>query len=215
MYGLTEAFRSTYLPPPELWRRPTSMGRAIPDNEILVVGDNGRLCGTDEVGELVHRGPTVALGYWRNPEATAERYKVASFPEVNCGIPEIMVFSGDLVKRDEEGFLYFVGRRDAMLKCSGIRVSPTEIEEVVFQSGLVKSAAAIGLPDETAGHIIKIFVVPLAGAPAQNDDLEVRILDHCSASLPNYMVPRFIECIDEIPRTHHGKIDYNVLKARG
>src|SRR5262249_27908031 len=155
MYGLTEAFRSTYLPPEELDRRPTSMGKAIPDTEILVVNDDGRPCKPGEVGELVHRGPTVSMGYWGQPEATARVLRPHPFLPAELGSNEIVCYSGDLVTLDENGFLYFVGRRDALIKSSGFRVSPTEVEEALFQSGKVREAGVIGVPDPVLGQSIK------------------------------------------------------------
>ena len=147
MYGLTEAFRSTYLPPEELDRRPTSMGKAIPNTEILVVNEQGQPCKPGETGELVHRGPTVSMGYWGQPELTARVLKPLPFLPRELGDSERVCYSGDLVTMDEEGFLYFVGRRDNMLKSSGFRISPNEVEEVLFQSGILREAAVIGIPD--------------------------------------------------------------------
>src|SRR5580693_524284 len=138
MYGLTEAFRSTFLPPEELDRRPTSIGKAIPDTQILVLKENGEPCEPGEIGELVHRGPTVSLGYWNRPEDTARALRPNPLLPPDMGDCERVCYSGDLVKMDEDGFLYFVGRRDTMIKSSGIRISPTEVEEVVFQSGKVR-----------------------------------------------------------------------------
>src|SRR5580704_3960733 len=152
MYGLTEAFRSSYLPPEELDRRPTSMGKAIPDTEILVLNEQGQLCQPGEVGELVHRGPTVSMGYWGKPEATDQVLRRNPLLPPEVGEVEKVCYSGDLVKMDEEGYLYYVGRRDAMIKSSGIRISPTEVEEVVFQSGKVRHAAAIGVPEIGRAH---------------------------------------------------------------
>ena len=120
MYGLTEAFRSTYLPPEELDRRPDSMGKAIPNTEILVVNEKGERCAPGEVGELVHRGPTVSMGYWGQPEFTAKVLRPHPINPAELGDSEKVCYSGDLVKMDEEGFLYFVGRRDNMIKCSGL-----------------------------------------------------------------------------------------------
>ncbi len=135
MYGLTEAFRSTYLPPEEVDRRPDSIGRAIPNAEILVLREDGTECAVDEPGELVHRGALVGMGYWNDPEKTAERYRPLPVGvggrEAGLPIPEIAVFSGDTVRRDADGFLHFIGRRDEMIKTSGYRVSPTEVEEVL------------------------------------------------------------------------------------
>jgi acyl-CoA ligase (AMP-forming) (exosortase A-associated) len=208
MYGLTEAFRSTYLPPEELDRRPTSMGKAIPDTEILVLNERNELCGPGEVGELVHRGPTVSMGYWGNPEATNKVLRPNPLLPREIGDVERVCYSGDLVKTDEDGFLYYVGRRDTMIKSSGYRISPTEVEEVVFQSGLVRHAAAIGIPDELLGQAVKVFVVPANGQPLDQDAL----LAFCQDRLPRYMVPKFIEVIHELPKTSSGKVDYVSLR---
>jgi acyl-CoA ligase (AMP-forming) (exosortase A-associated) len=210
MYGLTEAFRSTYLPPEELDRRPTSMGRAIPDTEIIVVHESGRLCEPGEVGELVHRGPTVSMGYWGNREATHKVLRPNPLLPPELGDVERVCYSGDLVKMDEDGFLYYVGRRDAMIKCSGFRISPTEVEEVVFQSGRARHAAAIGVPDDMLGQAVKVFVVPRDG---ESVDTEA-VLSFCNDNMPRYMVPKFIEVLSELPKTSSGKIDYPSLRRR-
>ncbi len=210
MYGLTEAFRSTYLPPSELDRRPTSMGKAIPDTEILVVNEQGHLCGPGEIGELVHRGPTVSLGYWNRPEDTARVLRHNPLLPAEMGDCEKVCYSGDLVKMDEEGFLYYVGRRDTMMKSSGFRISPTEVEEVLFQTGKVRHAAVIGVPDEVLGQTIKAFVVPRDGSPLDTEDL----LAHCAEKMPRYMVPKTIEVLDEMPETTSGKVDYPALRRR-
>ena len=154
MYGLTEAFRSTYLDPAEVDRRPDSIGKAIPNAEILVVRPDGTPCEPGEEGELVHRGALVAMGYWNDPARTAERFKPAPGREGGSRTTEMAVWSGDLVKADEEGFLYFVGRNDEMIKTSGYRVSPTEIEEVVYGTGLVRDAVALGVEDPRLGQRI-------------------------------------------------------------
>lgn len=198
MYGLSEAFRSTYLPPDEAERRPTSIGRAIPETEIYVLDDAGHACGPGEVGELVHRGPTVALGYWRDPEATAIRFRECSFAP-----GERVVFSGDLVRRDEDGFLYFVGRRDQLLKCQGFRVSPDEVEELLYASGLVAEAAVHGVPDPTSGHAIVADVVPRD----RSAFTEAALLAYCRREMPSYMVPRTIRTHAALPRTPSGKLD--------
>jgi acyl-CoA ligase (AMP-forming) (exosortase A-associated) len=208
MYGLTEAFRSTYLPPEELDRRPTSMGKAIPDTEILVLNEQGQLCGPGEVGELVHRGPTVSMGYWGRPDATDQVLKSNPLLPREVGDGEKICYSGDLVKMDEDGYLYYIGRRDAMIKSSGIRISPTEVEEVVFQSGKVRHAAAIGVPDEFQGQAVKIFVVPRDGEPINEEDL----LEYCAEKMPRYMVPKSVAVLSEIPKTSSGKVDYPALR---
>ncbi len=212
MYGLTEAFRSTYLPPHELDKRPTSMGKAIPNTQIMVVSAEGVLCGPNEEGELVHRGPTVSLGYWKRPEETARRFRAYPWNGQDGEVTEQVVFSGDIVKTDEDGYLYFIGRRDGMIKCSGNRISPTEIEEVVFKTGLVKQAAAVGIPDEAAGQVIKVFVLPADEEQAKMEDFCQTIIDFCARQMPAYMVPRHIEVIDVMPKTAAGKINYPDLR---
>lgn len=210
MYGLTEAFRSTYLPPEELDRRPTSIGRAIPNTEILVVNEEGQPCQPGETGELVHRGPTVSMGYWGQPELTARVLRPHPFlpPELRDG--EKVCYSGDLVQMDEEGFLYFVGRRDNMIKSSGFRISPTEVEEVLFQSNRLRGAAVIGIPDEVLGQAIKAFVVPQDHETVDPETL----LTFCVEKMPRYMVPKVVEILDELPKTASGKVDYPALRRR-
>lgn len=210
MYGLTEAFRSTYLPPEELDRRPTSMGKAIPDTEILVLNEQGQLCKPGEVGELVHRGPTVSLGYWNRPEDTARALRPNPLLPREMGDCERVCYSGDLVKMDEEGFLYFIGRRDTMIKSSGFRISPTEVEEVLFQTGKLRGAAVIGVPDEMLGQSIKAFVVPRDGETLDADAL----LGACADKMPRYMVPKAVEVLNELPKTSSGKVDYPALRRR-
>jgi acyl-CoA ligase (AMP-forming) (exosortase A-associated) len=210
MYGLTEAFRSTYLPPDQLNQRPTSIGKAIPNTEILVVSENGKRCRPGEVGELVHRGPTVSLGYWNQPELTATVLRPHPFLPREVGEVERVCYSGDYVTMDEEGYLYFVGRRDTMIKSSGFRISPTEVEEVLFGSGLVTGAAVIGIPDEVLGQSIKAFVVSRDGGQL---DLE-KLREFCSARLPRHMVPGAIEVLQALPATSSGKVDYAGLRAR-
>jgi acyl-CoA ligase (AMP-forming) (exosortase A-associated) len=210
MYGLTEAFRSTYLPPEELDRRPTSMGKAIPDTEILVLNERGERCQPGEVGELVHRGPTVSMGYWGNPEATDRVLKPNPLLPPELGDCEKVCYSGDLVKMDDDGFLYYVGRRDTMIKSSGYRISPTEVEEVLFQTGKIRQAAVIGIPDEVLGQTIKAFIVPKDGAPLDCDAIQ----DFCVEKMPRHMVPKQFEVMKELPKTSNGKVDYPALRHR-
>lgn len=210
MYGLTEAFRSTYLPPEELDRRPTSMGKAIPNTEILVVNDHGQPCKPGEIGELVHRGPTVSMGYWGQPELTARSLRPHPFLPAELGDMERVCYSGDLVKMDEEGFLYFIGRRDTMIKSSGYRVSPTEVEEVLFQSGFVREAAVIGISDDMLGQAIKAFVVPKEGQVIDPASLSL----FCAEKLPRFMVPKYVEMLERLPKTSSGKVDYPALRRR-
>jgi acyl-CoA synthetase (AMP-forming)/AMP-acid ligase II len=210
MYGLTEAFRSTYLPPTELDRRPTSMGKAIPDTEILVINDEGHLCHPGQVGELVHRGPTVSMGYWGRPEDTNKVLRPNPLLSPELGDCERVCYSGDLVKMDEEGFLFYVGRRDTMIKSSGFRISPTEVEEVLFQSGGLSGAAVIGIPDDALGQTIKAFVVPREGTAVDAEAL----ISHCAERMPRYMVPKAVEILNELPKTTSGKVDYPALRRR-
>lgn len=203
MYGLTEAFRSTYLPPVEIDRRPGSMGKAIPNAEIMVVRSDGSTCAPEEPGELVHRGSLVSLGYWNDPEKTAERFKPTPSQDKGLVLTEMAVWSGDTVRMDKDGFLYFVGRKDEMIKTSGYRVSPSEVEEVVFASGLVADAAALGAPHPTLGQAIVVVATP---APATAPDTD-RLLDACRKNLPTFMVPHHIAWLDALPRNPNGKYD--------
>ena len=215
MYGLTEAFRSTYLPPDEVDRRPDSIGKAIPNAEILVLREDGSPCGPDEPGELVHRGALVGMGYWNDPEKTAERYKrlAVGTPGRPSGLqlPEYAVFSGDTVRKDAEGFLYFIGRRDEMMKTSGYRVSPTEVEEVLYATQLVGECVAFGVDHPTLGHAIHVIATP---ATATGDiDLNV-LMSECRVRMPAYMVPTVIEVVaGPLPRNPNGKIDRKLLST--
>lgn len=215
MYGLTEAFRSTYLPPDALSDHLSSMGHAIPNTEILVLNEDGKECEPHEPGELVHRGPTVSLGYWNRPEDTAEVFREWSIEGTGGTRTETVVYSGDIVYRDEDGFLYFVGRRDAMIKSCGYRISPTEIEDVAYRTGLVTAVAAVGIPDPTAGQLIGLFVVPAPDQVLDNNALRLAILSSYRKSFPHYMIPRHVAIVSELPKTPHGKTDYNMLKLWG
>ncbi len=209
MYGLTEAFRSTYLPPEEVDRRPDSIGKAIPNAEILVLRDDGSECGPEEPGELVHRGALVGQGYWNDAEKTAERYKLLPARPGGLMLPEFAVFSGDTVRKDADGYLYFIGRRDEMIKTSGYRVSPTEVEEVLYASQLVGECAAFGLDDDRLGQRIHVIATPAEGSRLDVDAL----LAHCKAHMPAYMIPAQIEVRDgPLPRNPNGKIDRSGLK---
>jgi acyl-CoA synthetase (AMP-forming)/AMP-acid ligase II len=207
MYGLTEAFRSTYLDPAEVDRRPDSIGKAIPNAEILVVRPDGTACDPGEEGELVHRGALVAMGYWNDRERTAERFKPA--PGRNPSIPtqELAVWSGDVVVRDEDGFLYFVSRRDEMIKTSGYRVSPTEIEEVVYGTGMVRDAVAVGVDDQRLGQRIVLAVSPPDGRDVDVD----RLLSELRRQVPLYMLPAAVVVLPELPRSPNDKFDRNRL----
>ncbi len=211
MYGLTEAFRSTYLPPDQIDARPDSMGRAIPNAEILVVREDGSPCAPGEPGELVHRGALVSLGYWNDRERTAERFRPAPGQPAGLPNPELAVWSGDQVRRDAEGFLYFISRKDEMIKTSGYRVSPTEVEEVIYASGLVAEVAAVGVAHPTLGQAIVALAKPAAG---DGQDLEPRLLEYCKRELPNFMVPHRVLVETSLPRNPNGKIDRKLLATR-
>jgi acyl-CoA synthetase (AMP-forming)/AMP-acid ligase II len=201
MYGLTEAFRSTYLPPEHVDRKPASIGRAIPGAEILVLNDDLAPCKPGEAGTLVHRGPTVALGYWNDPEATARVFRPN--PLRPAGTPDVerVVFSGDLVYRDHEGHLFFVGRQDKLIKTLGHRVSPDEVVDVLYASGEVTEALVASEPDELRGERIVAYVLM-----AEDGSLD-RLKSFAAQELPRYMQPSRIEVRPALNRTSSGKHD--------
>jgi acyl-CoA ligase (AMP-forming) (exosortase A-associated) len=204
MYGLTEAFRSTYLDPALVADYPTSMGRAIPHAEILVCRPDGSVTDDDEPGELVHAGPLVAKGYWRDEERTAQRFKP---PPAASRYGGTAVWSGDTVRRDKDGLLTFVGRDDAMIKTAGNRVSPTEVEDVAVASGLVFEAVAFGVPDARLGAAIILIV---RGKGARDED---GLAAYLKQNLPNFMQPQAIEWRDALPRNPNGKLDRVAIAA--
>lgn len=209
MYGLTEAFRSTYLDPAEVDRRPDSIGKAIPNVEIIIARPDGSLCEPGEVGELVHCGPLVALGYWNDPARTAERFRPRPGSAEDGADVEIAVWSGDSVRSDEDGFIYFVGRRDDMIKTSGYRVSPTEVEEIAYASGLVGEAVALGASHPNLGQAIVVVATPPTGESLDVDAL----LALYRRELPGFMVPQHIVVRDALPRNANGKIERTALSA--
>ena len=194
-----------------LQQKPQSIGKAIPNAEILVVNEAGELCAADEPGELVHRGALVALGYWNDPEKTAERFRPAPGQDPALPLPELAVWSGDQVVRDAEGYLYFVSRKDDMIKTSGYRVSPTEVEEVAYLSGLVAGAAALGLTHVQLGQAIALVVTP--SSQASSATLERDLLAFCQRELPNFMVPTRVIVREALPHNQNGKIDRRALNA--
>lgn len=210
MYGLTEAFRSTYLPPSEADRRPDSIGKAIPNAEILVVRPDGSLCDANEPGELVHRGVHVSLGYWNDAEKTAERFRPAPGQDPGLVITELAVWSGDSVRRDEEGFIYFIGRKDEMIKTTGYRVSPTEVEEVLYATGLIGEAAAFGVKHPRLGEAVVVVATAAPGSALSAEALKAE----CAKRLPAYMVPQHVDIVEgPLPRNPNGKFDRKVLSA--
>jgi acyl-coenzyme A synthetase/AMP-(fatty) acid ligase len=205
MYGLTEVFRSTFLPPEEVDAYPDSMGRAVPESKVYVLKDDGEIAESGEIGELVHGGPTVALGYFGDEQSSNRIFRPNPF--AGDGEPERVVYSGDLVRRDEDGRLYYVGRRDRMIKTMGFRVSPDEISDVIQSSGLVSEAAIVTEPDPERGERIIACVVLREG-----DALE-RLRRFCGVELPRYMLPSRYVILPAIPRNPSGKHDLLQLKA--
>ncbi len=203
MYGLTEAFRSTYLDPALVDSHPTSMGKAIPFAEILVINDAREIAADGEEGELVHCGPLVAQGYWQDPERTAERFKPAPAASTYGGTA---VWSGDRVRREADGLLYFAGRRDAMIKSAGNRISPQEIEEAALATGLVAEAVALGVAHPRLGQAVHLVV---RGDEAGREDLPKKL----QRDLPNFMQPQHIHWRDALPLNPNGKIDRTALQA--
>lgn len=202
MYGLTEAFRSTYLPPALVDSHPDSMGSAIPYAEILVVRADGTITDDNEPGELVHCGPLVAQGYWRDPERTTERFRTAPAASSYGGMA---VWSGDTVRRDADGLLYFVGRDDAMIKSAGNRISPTEVEEAAGAVAGVAEAVALGVFDPRLGAAVRLLLRAEVGADTAQLENDVRGL--LKQELPNFMQPRDIRWVQAFPANANGKID--------
>ena len=206
MYGLTEAFRSTYLDPALVDDHPDSIGTAIPFAEVMVLRADGTQTKPGEPGELVHAGPLVAHGYWNDPGRTAERFRPAPAMSHYGGMA---VWSGDTVRRDEQGLLYFVSREDAMIKTSGNRVSPTEVEEAAIASGLVAEAVAMGVSDDRLGQAIALIVRP---APTRGREVETDLRNYLKRELPNFMQPAHILWREEMPKSPNGKLDREALR---
>ncbi len=202
MYGLTEAFRSTYLPPALVATHPSSMGRAIPFAEVMAVAPDGREAAPGQPGELVHAGPLVAQGYWRDAERTATRFKPAPTWSQSGGMA---VWSGDNVTRDANGLYYFVGRDDEMIKTSGHRISPLEIEESALASGVVAEAVAHAVPDAATGQATRLVVRGTGDSEA--------LSAHLKRDLPSHMQPRIIEWREELSRNANGKLDRSAIRS--
>jgi long-chain acyl-CoA synthetase len=196
MYGLTECKRCTYLPPSELSRRPTSVGKAIPGTEAFVLNDSGKRIEPGEVGTLYIRGRTVMQGYWENPEETAKMLKPGPYPW------EKVLCTNDLFTIDEDGFLYFVGRSDDIIKTRGEKVSPREVESALYGIDGVVEALVIGEPDNVLGEVIKAFIV----LSPESDVTEQDVLRHCASNLEAFMVPKSVEFRQSLPKTDSGKL---------
>jgi amino acid adenylation domain-containing protein len=203
MYGLTECKRALYLPPEELDRRLTSVGRAIPNTEVWLVDEHDRRLGPGAVGELVVRGSHVTRGYWRCPEETEARFRPGPLPG------ERVLYTGDLFRMDDEGYLYFVARKDDIIKTRGEKVSPREVEEALYALDGVVEAAVVGVPDPVLGEAIRAVITPAAGARLTEQD----VVRHCRQRLEDFMVPKSVEFRPALPRTPSGKIARRELSA--
>jgi acyl-CoA synthetase (AMP-forming)/AMP-acid ligase II len=203
MYGLTECKRVSYLPPEEIDRKPASVGVPIPGTQAYVVDDNGNPLPPGATGELVVRGPHVMLGYWNDAATTAEKIKPGRFPW------ERVLYTGDLFRQDEDGYLYFVARKDDLIKCRGERIAPKEIEEVLLRLAGVAQAAVIGVPDPVLGNALHAHLELNVGAKLTPQD----VLTHCRKHLEDFRVPQVVEFVSALPRSANGKIDRKALMA--
>jgi long-chain acyl-CoA synthetase len=202
MFGLTECKRIAYLPPEEIKIRPASVGKAIPNCEVFIMDENGKEVSPGEIGELVVRGSNVMRGYWNAPELTEKVYRKSMYQG------ETLLYTGDLFRQDEDGFLYFLGRKDDMIKSKGERISPKEIENILCSINGVADSAVIGVPDDILGQAIKAFIVVKDGIEISTND----ILFYCSKNMESFMVPKYIEFIEELPKSPNGKVDKKILK---
>jgi amino acid adenylation domain-containing protein len=196
MYGLTECKRCTYLPPEDIDRKPTSVGVAIPNTELWIVDEDGNTVAPNTVGQLVIRGATVMRGYWEKPEQTAEKLRPGPLPG------EYVLYTGDYCRLDDDGYLYFVGRMDDIIKSRGEKVAPKEVENVLYNIKGVRDAAVIGVPDEILGQAVKAFVVLEQGSALTPQDIQ----RECQAKLESFMRPKYIEIVQHLPTTSTGKI---------
>jgi len=205
MYGLTECKRVSYLPPDQLDIRPGSVGKGMPNEEVFVVDDAGRRVPAEVIGELVVRGANVMKGYWQLPEETAKKLRPGPVPG------EMMLYTGDLFRTDDEGYLYFVGRKDDIIKSRGEKVSPKEVENVLCSHPAIAEAAVIGVPDPVLGEAIKAIVALRSDAQATEKD----VLRYCAQHLEDFMVPQIVEIRDTLPKTSNGKINKRELAGVG
>jgi acyl-CoA synthetase (AMP-forming)/AMP-acid ligase II len=197
MYGLTECKRVSFLPPEELLKRPTSVGKAIPNTEIFLVNEKGKtITKSGEIGELVVRGSNVMKGYWNLPEETTMTLRPGPYYD------EKVLYTGDLFKMDDEGYLYFITRKDDIIKTTGEKVSPKEVENVLYEINDILEVGIIGVPDETLGQAIKAVVAVRKNSKLTKKD----IIMHCSKHLEHFKVPKYIEIRQQLPKTATGKI---------
>jgi acyl-coenzyme A synthetase/AMP-(fatty) acid ligase len=203
MFGLTECKRVSYLPPEEIDRRPGSVGISMPNCKVFIVDDNGREVEPGQNGELVIRGSNVMQGYWNDRELTAINYKMGNYAE------DRILHSGDYFKKDEDGYLYFISRKNDMIKSRGERISAKEIESTLSSMPGVAEVAVIGIPDKTLGQAIKVFLVPKPGVKIT----EKETIKFCSLNLEIFAIPKYVVISSFLPKTPHGKIDKKQLKT--
>jgi len=203
MFGLTECIRVCYLPPEELGKRPSSVGKAMPNCEVFIVDQDGNEVAVGQTGELVIRGSNVMQGYWKDPDLTSKTFRDRRYPG------ERVLYSGDYFRKDDSGFLYFLGRKDDMIKSRGERISAREVENIICAMDGVAEASVIGVPDEILGQAVKAYVVPVPSYKLT----EKEIMKYCAANMETFVVPKYIEFVDELPVTANGKIDKRQLKG--
>ncbi|MBC8486828.1 MAG: AMP-binding protein [Bacteroidetes bacterium] len=201
MFGLTECKRISYLPPEEIDKRPSSVGKAMPNCEVFIVNKNEEEVKPGEVGELVVRGANVMKGYWNSPKLTSKVFRPG------LGFDEKLLFTGDYFKMDDDGFLYFLERKDDMIKSRGERISAKEIENILYQIEEVNECAVIGIPDEIFGQAIKAFIVKTTNSKLKEKD----ILNYCFQHLEPFSIPKYVKFLDELPKNPHGKVDKKIL----
>ena len=208
-YGLTESYRTSYLDPDLVRERPDSVGKPMPGVDVVIVREDGSFAEAGELGEMVHRGNCICLGYWNDQAATAKALRADPLSPSGCPNPPRALFTGDLGYKDEDGFLYLVGRKDHQLKSMGVRVSPSEVEDILFQSGLVREVAVFGMANDLIGDEVVAAVVPADGV----DDIKRQLDVHARRTMSQYMMPRHYFMRPELPKTHSGKVDYQRLKT--
>lgn len=204
MYGLTECVRVSYLVGQELDKRPSSVGIAMPNCEVFILDEMGNEVAPGEIGELAVRGSNVAQGYWNAPDLTSKVFKNGEHPVGR------ILYTGDYFKKDADGFLYCLGRKDDMINSSAERISPKEVENIIQDIDGVAEVAVVGVPDEILGQAIKAFIVPLDGAVLA----EKQVLRYCAANMETFMVPKYVQFVHELPKTSNGKVDKKALKAK-
>jgi acyl-CoA synthetase (AMP-forming)/AMP-acid ligase II len=207
MYGLTESFRSTYLPFPQMRKRPGSIGKAVPEVEILVLDEHGERCKPGQKGELIHRGAFVTYGYLNNPDLNEHKFIRLSSDLRSC-LPETAVRSGDQVSMDEDGYIYFHGRLDQQIKSSGYRISPDEVAQAVLATPGVSHAAVFGLPDDSLGEAVHVAYETYGGEPIEVGEIK----RHAKESLALYAIPHHYHFYPKLPLNPNGKIDFGALK---